>query len=73
LALPIGVAPWIAWGGWLSLCGVLCAVAAISQYLQNRKNAAAGIGVLMGIGGTTVLSIACFVFLTSIGAGPLSW
>jgi hypothetical protein len=73
LALPIGVAPWIAWGGWLSLCGVLCAVAAVSQYLQNRKNAAAGIGVLMGIGGTTVLSIACFVFLTSIGAGPLSW
>jgi pimeloyl-ACP methyl ester carboxylesterase len=71
LALPIGVVPWIAWGGWLSLAGALAAVSGVILFVRGRKDTTVTAGSLIGACLTALLSIAFLVFLVSIGAGPV--
>jgi pimeloyl-ACP methyl ester carboxylesterase len=71
LAFPVGVVPWIAWAGWLSLAGVLTAMSGTILYVRGHKGVNAAVGTLIGACSTVLLSIAFLVFLVSMGAGPV--
>jgi pimeloyl-ACP methyl ester carboxylesterase len=71
LAFPLGVVPWIAWAGWLSLAGALAAVGGGFLVVGGRKETKVTAGTLIGTCVTALLSIAFLVFLVSIGAGPV--
>jgi pimeloyl-ACP methyl ester carboxylesterase len=70
-SLPFGVVPWIGWAGWLAVAGVLTGVAAAAEHVRRRRETQAGIGTAVGVSLTALLSAAFFVFLVSIGAGPI--
>jgi pimeloyl-ACP methyl ester carboxylesterase len=71
LALPVGVVPWIAAAGWLSVAGVLASCVAVISILRTRNQRKARVGTLVAVCTCALLTAALLAFLMSIGAGPV--
>lgn len=69
-ALAYGVLPWIGWAGWLSLAGVLTAWAGAIEYVRWWGRSPRRSGTVVGVAATACASVAFFLFLVSVGAGP---
>jgi hypothetical protein len=71
MSILVGWLPSIAWAGWLALGGVIVSVTAAVMYLRNRRDGPHRIATVLGVTTSALASMLLFVFLVTIGAGPV--
>jgi hypothetical protein len=71
LALPIGVLPWVVWGGRLALLGAALSIAGIVEYFRWRGHTRMTTGTVLGLSATAACAVGLAIFLMAIGAGPI--
>jgi pimeloyl-ACP methyl ester carboxylesterase len=71
MSILVGWLPSIAWAGWLALAGVIVSVIAAIVYFRNRRDASHRIATVLGVATSALASMLLFVFLLTIGAGPV--
>lgn len=71
-ALPFGLVPWAVLAGWLGIAALAAALLAAALLAELwRHNTSADVGTAAGLGSVTLLIVAGFILLVSIGFGPV--
>jgi hypothetical protein len=71
MSILVGWLPSIAWAGWLALAGVAVSVAAAVLHVRSRRERAPRIATTLAVTASALSSVVVFVFLLTLGAGPL--